>query len=99
MESNLLYEKLIFENLDKGFRIYLTVSEFRDVQYVHIRKYFLSYEGEWLPSKEGIAIPATISNTFALADGLIEICSFEESIESIEEHFENKLLDLRNNRQ
>jgi hypothetical protein len=98
-DSTLLYEKLIFENLEKGFRIYLTVSEFREVQYLHIRKYFLSYEGEWLPSKEGIAIPASIQNTFALADGLIEICSYEESIDSIVEHFSNKLSDLKNSNQ
>lgn len=95
MESEVLYEKIIFENLEKGFQYRLTVNEFRDVQYVHIRKYFLSYEGEFVPTKEGAAIPATIQNTFALLDGLIEICSAEESIDSIAKHFEQKIADLR----
>lgn len=95
MDSETLYEKVIFENLDKGFQYRLTVSEFREVQYIHIRKYFLSYEGDFVPTKEGAAIPATIQNTFALLDGLIEICSAEESIDSIASHFEQKIADLR----
>ena len=94
-DSELLYEKLLYENEDKGFQYRLTVTEFREVQYLHIRKYFLSYEGEWMPTKEGAAIPATIQNTFALLDGMIEICSKEESIDSITEHFQNKINDLK----
>lgn len=93
--SELLYEKLIFENEDKGFQYRLTVSEFREVQYLHLRKYFLSYEGEWLPTKEGASIPATIQNTYALLDGLIEICSKEESVDSINTHFTSKINDLK----
>ena len=95
-DSETLYEKLLFENEEKGFQYRLTVSEFRDVQYLHVRKYFLSYEGEWVPTKEGAAMPATIQNTFALLDGLIEICSKEESIDAIAEHFEQKIADLKN---
>ncbi len=94
-DSELLYEKLIYENLEKGQQYRLTVSEFRDVQYLHVRKYFLDYEGEWVPTKEGAAIPATIQNTYALLDGLIEICSKEESIDSLIKHFEQKIIDLK----
>lgn len=96
--SELLYEKLIYENEEKGFQYKLTVTDFRNVQYLHVRKYFLSYEGEWLPTKEGATIPATIQNTFALLDGLIEICSNEESIDSIVTHFDRKITDLKNSR-
>ena len=90
-----LYEKLIFENEEKGFQYKLTVSEFRDVQYLHVRKYFLSYEGEYVPTKEGASIPATIQNIFALLDGLIEICASEESVDVITEYFGNKISQLR----
>lgn len=90
-----LYEKLIFENTEKGFQYKLTVSEFREVQYLHVRKYFLSYEGEYVPTKEGASIPATIQNIFALLDGLIEICASEESIDVITEYFGNKISQLR----
>jgi hypothetical protein len=91
-----LYEKIIHENEEKGFQLRLTISEFRDIEYLHIRKYFLSYEGEFLPSKDGISMPATISNVYALLDGMIEICSKEESIDSISTHLENKLKELNN---
>jgi len=90
-----LYEKLIFENEEKGFQYKLTVSEFRDVQYIHVRKYFLSYEGEYIPTKEGASIPATIQNIFALLDGLIEICANEESVDVITEYFGKKISQLQ----
>jgi len=90
-----LYEKLIFDNEEKGFQYKLTVSEFRDVQYIHVRKYFLSYEGEYIPTKEGASIPATIQNIFALLDGLIEICANEESVDVITEYFGKKISQLQ----
>ena len=90
------YEKLIYENLDKGTQYKLTASEFRDVEYVHLRKYYLNFEGEWVPSKEGAAIPATIANMYALLDGVIELCAHEESIRSLEAHIRSKISDLKN---
>jgi hypothetical protein len=62
---------------------------------VHVRKYFLSYEGEYVPTKEGASIPATIQNIFALLDGLIDICSAEESVDVITEYFGNKIFHLK----
>lgn len=83
MDSNILYERLIDENLEKGFQIRLVVNDFRDVTYIQLRKYFLSYEGDWLPSKEGVSIPATITNIYAILDGLLDICSKAEGSEVI----------------
>ena len=71
------------------------MSEFRGVQYIHVRKYFLSYEGEYVPTKEGASIPATIQNIFALLDGLIDICSAEESVDVITEYFGSKISHLK----
>lgn len=91
MSDDTLYDKILSENLEKGFQVRLVVSEFRDTQYIHLRKYFLSYEGEWIPSKEGISIPASIQSIYSLLDGLIEICSVEESIDAINIHFKERL--------
>lgn len=91
MSNGTLYEKVLSENMEKGSQVRLVVSEFREVQYLHLRKYFLSYEGEWVPTKEGISIPATIQSIYALLDGLIEICAKEESTDSIKEHFKELL--------
>lgn len=62
---------------------------------MHVRKYFLSYEGEYVPTKEGASIPATIQNIFALLDGLIDICSAEESTDVITEYFGQKISELK----
>lgn len=81
--SEVLYEKLIYENTDKFYQLRLTVNEFRDKYYVNIRKYFLSYESEWIPSKEGISMEASMGNISALLEGLLEIVAQEESKELI----------------
>ena len=90
------YEKLIYENEVKGYQLKLVVNEFRGVQYIHIRKYFLSYEGEYVPSREGVSMEASLHNIFSLLDGLMEICSKEESADAIITYFSNKIPDLKN---
>lgn len=83
MDDNILYSKVIEENLDKGFQIRLVVNDFREVTYLQLRKYFLSYESEWIPSKEGISIPASMENICAVLDGILDICSKAEGEEII----------------
>lgn len=78
MDDNIEYSKVIEEFHEKGYQVRLVVNIFRDVTYVQLRKYFLSYEGEWVPSKEGISIPVTIENLTSLLDGLIDICTQAE---------------------
>lgn len=81
--------------MEKGYQYRLTVSEFRDSEYLHVRKYFLSYEGEWVATKEGAAIPCTIQNTYALLDGLLEVVSKAEGSDSIIQHLESRITDLK----
>jgi hypothetical protein len=90
MDSNILYDKLIEENLDKGFQVRLVVNEFREVIYIQLRKYFLSYEGEWIPSREGISIPASIESIKGMLDGLFDICAKAEG-EDIVKYYADKL--------
>lgn len=90
-----LYEKIISENMEKGSQLRLVVNEFRGVQYLHLRKYFLSYDEGFVPTKEGASMPATIAGIYALLDGLIEICSYEESIDAITKHFAEKINELQ----
>jgi hypothetical protein len=90
MDENILYSKTIEENMDKGFQVRLAVNDFRDVTYIQLRKFFLSYEGEWVPSREGVSIPASTENIYALLDGLFDICSVAEGTEIIK-HYSEKL--------
>lgn len=85
------YEKLIYENEAKGYQLKLVVNEFRGIQYVHLRKHFLSYEGEYIPSKEGISMEASMDNILSLLDGLMEIVSYEEAKDTVFKHFNEKL--------
>lgn len=94
-ESPDLYEKLIYENLDKFYQLRLTANEFRGKYYVHVRKYFQTYEGDFQASKEGISMEASIHNILSLLDGLMELVSKEESIELINKHFSTRLLELK----
>lgn len=90
MDENIFYHRTISENLDKGFQVNLVINDYRDVTYIQLRKYFLSYEGEWIPSREGVSVPATLETIYALLDGLLEVCSVAEGTEVIE-HYWNKL--------
>ena len=92
MDDNIPYSKVIHENMEKGFQVRLVVNEFREVYYFQLRKYFLSYEGEWTPSKEGVSIPAEVENIYALLDGMLEICAVAEGKEIVKRYAE-KLLD------
>jgi len=74
--------------MDKGFQVRLAVNDFRDVTYIQLRKFFLSYEGEWVPSREGVSIPASTENIYALLDGLFDICSQAEGEEIIRHYVE-----------
>ena len=94
-ESEVLYEKIISENEAKGEQLRMVVNIFKDVQYIHIRKYFLSFDEGYIPSREGVSMPATIQNIFALLDGLMEICSYEENQEVISRYFSDKIIDLK----
>lgn len=93
-DSDILYEKLIYNNEAKFYELRLTVSEFRGIQYVNVRKYFLSYEGDYVPSKEGISMEASMTNVLNLLDGLMELCSKEESKAMITKHFGERISDL-----
>ena len=83
MDSNILYERLVEENLEKGFQVKLVVNDFRDVTYIQLRKYFLTYEGDWVPSREGVSSPASIENIQSLLYGLLDVCSRAEGEEII----------------
>jgi hypothetical protein len=86
MSEELLYEKILYENPEKGFQLRLVVNSFRDIEYIHVRKYFMSYDEGYLPSKEGISIPASIPVIYALLSGLTEICAKAEALEIINQY-------------
>lgn len=95
MDENIQFSKIIDENMEKGFQVRLVINEFRDVQYIQLRKYFLTYEGDWQASREGISIPASIENIYGLLDGILDICATAEG-EDIIRHYASKILKDEN---
>ena len=90
-EAPPMYERIIHYNEEKEIQVRLTVSSFRGIEYLHLRKYYLAFDEEWMPSSEGIAMEIDFDNSRELFAGLVEILSLAESKEILEEHFKDFL--------
>lgn len=89
-----LYERIIHYDSDKETQIRLTVSNFRGVEYLSLRKYYLDFFEEWRPTPEGISMPIDFTNSKEMFIGLTEILSLAESKEIIEENFKELIQDI-----
>lgn len=87
-----IYHRIIHEGDHNQIR--LVVNEFRGVEYLHLRKYYLSFEEEWLPSSEGLGFPLDLENSKELFIGLVEILSLAESKEIIASAFKEVLQEI-----
>lgn len=84
-----IYSRIILQKEDTQIR--LTINNFRDVEYISLREYYMDFDEEWQPSNKGITIPLTIVATQELFTGLVEILSLAESKSILEEHFKETL--------
>ena len=82
-----VYSRIIHESEDGLEQVRLTINTFREVEYIHLRKYYLDFNEEWKPSKQGIHMPLNLTNSHELFAALVEILSLAESKEMIHEHF------------
>ena len=62
-EAPEVYSKLVHESEDGTEQVRLTVNEFRGVDYLHLRKYYLDFEGDFRPSKDGVSMPLDFFNS------------------------------------
>tara|TARA_B100001059_G_C17642520_1_gene480164 strand:- start:83 stop:400 length:318 start_codon:yes stop_codon:yes gene_type:complete len=83
------YEHVIHYDEEKEVQVRVVVNTFREVEYLHIRKYYLDFNEEWKPTPEGVALPITFENSRELFRALTEILSLAESKALIEEHFKD----------
>lgn len=90
MDNENTYEKIISVNEEKFYDVRLVVSEFRDEYYLGIRKYFLSFDEGYVPSKEGISMKYEMDSSLALLEGLLEIIPLSECRKILE----NKLAEV-----
>ena len=65
------FSRIVHVSEEGDYQVRLTVNSFRGREYLHLRKYYLSFEEEWLPTKDGIAMPK--ANTKASTYFIIRI--------------------------
>jgi len=87
-----MYERFIYETDTYQWRV--TVNVFHDIEYLHIRKYILDFDEQWIPIKEGVSFPLDLNNVRELFIAILEILSLGESKQAIEEHFKELLIDI-----
>lgn len=84
-----IYSRIVHD--DGVNQIRITINEFQDIEYLHIRKYYQNLDGEWLPSKDGISMPIDFDNIQEFLAAFLEIISLAESRDIIEKHFKHIL--------
>lgn len=92
MDDEEIYSRIIHSTED--FQVRLTINRFRGTEYLHLRKYYLDFTEEWMPSKDGVAMPLDLSNSKELFIALVEILSLAESKTVIEDNFKELLKDI-----
>lgn len=90
-KSEELFSHIIHHDGDRGVQVRLTVNMFREVEYLHIRKYYLDFSGEWMAGKEGASMPLTLSNAKELLVGVLSILADAEPEVLLEEGFKDLL--------
>ena len=93
-EAPELYEKIISQNEEGTEQVKLTINTFYDVEYLHLRKYYLDFDGDFKPSKDGVAMKLDFNNSKNLFEGLVEILSLAESKTILETHFKDILDEI-----
>ena len=91
-EDEEIYSRIIHSTED--FQVRLTINRFRGTEYLHLRKYYLDFSGEWMPTKDGVAMPLDLENSKELFIGLVEILSLAESKDVILSNFKELLQDI-----
>lgn len=86
-----IFYRIISQKTDSQIR--LTINEFRGVEYLSLREYYLDFDEEWKPTPKGITVPLSIPVTQELFKGLVEILSLAESKSILEDHFK-EIIDV-----
>lgn len=92
MDDEEIYSRIIHQAED--FQVRLTINRFRGTEYLHVRKYFLDFSEEWMPSKDGVSMPLDLNNSKELFIGLVEILSLAEAKDVIVSNFKELLQDI-----
>lgn len=76
-------DAVIFSDVNLGIQLRMTVSEFMGRYYMGVRKYFLSFEGEWLPTKQGISWEYSLETSTNMFGAFCELLSEAEVLAAV----------------
>jgi hypothetical protein len=93
MSDDIMVE-VISEDDAKLEQIRMTVNEFRGVQYLHIRKYYLDFDETYQPTDKGLAIPITINNIANLFNALAKLLARSDVLHIILENSDETTREL-----
>lgn len=85
--SDEVYSRVVYFDETKDIQVRLGINEFRNVEYLFLRKYYRDFDGEFKPSNEGVNMPLGIENSREMFAGLVEILSLAESKQIIIDNF------------
>ena len=94
MTDETIYDRVIYEDLEKFFQWRVTINRFYGTEYFHMRKYIMDFDGLWVPVKDGVSFPLDLSNVNELFIAMLEILSLGESKEMISKHFSELLQEV-----
>lgn len=89
-DGEILLDEIVCEIPEKHIQWRVTVNVFRGQEYLHLRKYYLTFEGDYMPSKEGACIPVNIQRISNLVSALLKLLSDAEAIEAVLEHLDEQ---------
>lgn len=84
-----LLEVVLLDNVEKGIQYRMTVSEFRGKLYIGIREWYEGWEGELLPSRNGMTLPYSLHTSARLFSGLKGLLSEAEVLQDVLEEVKN----------
>ena len=73
LDAPAIYEKVVEENDTEQVR--LVINTFRGIEYISLRKYYMDFDEEWKPTRQGVTMALDLSNSKRLFEGLVEILS------------------------
>lgn len=82
-------EEVLFDNPVKGIQYRFSISEFRDVLYISIREWIIGFEGEWMPTRNGMTFPYTLAVTSGMFRAFCGVLSKAEVITTVLESIKN----------
>ena len=87
-----ILSEVITEDLEKFEQIRLVLQEFRGSQYLHLRKYYLDFDGEWMPTKTGVCFVVDLTSVLSLFEGLVKMLADSEILHVLLEHSDDERL-------